>query len=109
MADDTQPTPDAPATLSPATLDPTDGSWGSRKLWFSVGTSVAIMLGGVFYAFMPAFQSGFEIYCTALLACLSAFLGANVGNKMVVAKHIAMVTASKMQAAMGKNDNDQRP
>jgi hypothetical protein len=97
MPDIVKDTDTNPPQLSADTLDPSDGGPWSRKLWFSIGAIVVIVGGGVFFAFVPGFRDGYGTLTEGVLGVCGLFLGANVGNKMVIAKHIATMTATKMQ------------
>lgn len=105
MPDLVQDTDTNPPQLSADVLDPSDGGPWSRKLWFSIGTVACIMLGGVAFALIPGFRDGYSTYVEGLLGIAGLFLGGNVANKMVVAKHIAMVTATKMQQQLNSRAN----
>lgn len=78
-------------------IDVSDGGGKSRKLWFSIGIAFAIVLGGVFYAFVEGFRDGYDVYVTGLLGVLAAYSGANIGNKMVIAKHVANFNANRRE------------
>ena len=51
----------------------------SRKLWFSIATSVAIFIGGMIAAFMPSFGVTYPELIAGLLGVLTIYSGANVG------------------------------
>lgn len=65
-----------------------DGGYSSRKLWYGIGTSVAIVLGGVFYALCTGFRTGYETYIAGLMGVFGLYLGANVTARHVTAKHV---------------------
>lgn len=76
-------------------LDPKDGGYASRKLWYSVGTSIAIVVVGTFSGFWPPFRPGLETVVGGLLGVLALYLGGNVSNKWVVAKNLVTKTAEE--------------
>lgn len=60
----------------------------SRKLWFSVGAigsafAFAFLAGWKFPAMIPMFSE----FNTTLIAITGIFIGGNIGNKYVYAKH----------------------
>lgn len=65
-----------------------DSGLSSRKLWFGIGTSAAIVLGGIFYAFVEGFRTGYETYIGGLMGVLALYVGGNVANKHIVSKHL---------------------
>lgn len=73
-----------------------DGGFTSRKLWFGIGTSIAIVGGGVFYAFVDGFRNGYETYIMGLLGVLGLYVGGNVTHKFALAKHVANVATANI-------------
>lgn len=67
-------------------LHKSDGGYASRKLWFSVGTSVGILAVGMVAAFLPAFRPSLEVVVGGLLGVLAIYSGANVGGKLAIGK-----------------------
>lgn len=70
-------------------LDIRDGGFWSRKLLYSIGTSVAIVGGGFLAAYVDGFRPIYETYIGGLMGVLALYLGVNVGNKFVVGKNLA--------------------
>jgi membrane protein DedA with SNARE-associated domain len=63
-----------------------DGGVKSRKLWYSVGTSVLIFGAGLIAARWTAFQPSLATIVGGLLGALSLFIGGNVAGKHVLGK-----------------------
>jgi hypothetical protein len=75
-------------------LDPRDGGYKSRKLWFAIGTSACIFLSCVLAAtLLPRMENMLDSMFTALLGVLTVVCAANVGNKLVVGKTMAAMPA----------------
>lgn len=64
-----------------------DNGFSSRKLWFSVFSTLAIMFGAIMSAWKPTFRTCFESYCGACIAVLSIYSGSNLGHRYITAKH----------------------
>ena len=75
----------------PATLDPGDGNFISRKLWFSIGTSVLIFIGGILAGVWKLFDTHYESMISGLLGVLGLYLGSNVSSKYITGKHLASI------------------
>jgi hypothetical protein len=86
---DTEGQHELSVSSSGTSLVAADGGMSSRKLWYGIGTSLAIVLGGVFFAFVPGFRTGYDTYIAGLMGVLALYVGGNVANKHVVAKHLA--------------------
>jgi hypothetical protein len=63
-----------------------DGGFSSRKLWYAIGTSVAIVGVGILAAFMPLFRSSLETVVGGLCGTLAIYAGANVTGKWAIGK-----------------------
>lgn len=63
-----------------------DGGILSRKMWYSIGTSIAIVGVGIMSALWPAFRPGLETIVGALIATLGIYCGSNVGAKWTLGK-----------------------
>lgn len=72
-------------------LDTADGGLGSRKLWFSVGTSALIFAGGVMAGLWGVFGPHYETMISGLIGMAGLYMTGNVGSRWVTAKHIAAV------------------
>lgn len=70
-----------------------DGGIRSRKLWFGVGTSMAIMGMCFLAAFKPVFIPVLEIAIGGLLGSYGIFCGANVGGKFTIGQAVAKLQA----------------
>lgn len=69
-------------------LDPKDGGVRSRKLWYAVGTSMAILLVAVLAgSYMPALVPMLPEVYGALIAVLSIYSGANFAGKWNISKY----------------------
>ena len=62
------------------------GGFVSRKLWFSIGTAVAIIACGIFCGFVPAAIPVYPELVGGLLAVLFVYTGGNVANKWTIGK-----------------------
>jgi hypothetical protein len=67
-------------------LQQSDGGYASRKLWYAIGTSVAILAAGALAAFFPTFRPSLETVVGGLIGTLAIYSGANVGGKLAVGK-----------------------
>jgi hypothetical protein len=65
-----------------------DKGFGSRKLVYGMATSVAIALGGVLAAFVPAFVPVYPIYIGGLTGVLALYTGGNIVQRHVVGRHV---------------------
>jgi len=63
-----------------------DGGYSSRKLWYAVGTSIAIVAVGLVAAFVPLFRSSLETVVGGLCGTLAIYAGANVSGKLAIGK-----------------------
>lgn len=63
-----------------------DGGYASRKLWYAVGTSVAVVLMGLLAAWIPMFRSSLEVVVGGLCGTLAIYVGANVTGKWAIGK-----------------------
>jgi hypothetical protein len=63
-----------------------DGGYSSRKLWYAIGTSVAIVGVGLVAAFVPLFRSSLETVVGGLCGTLAIYAGANVTGKWAIGK-----------------------
>jgi hypothetical protein len=86
-------------------LDPDDNGFNSRKLWFAVGTSLAIVAVGLVAAFYPSFRPGLETVVGGQLGALALYLGSNVSNKWVLAKNGITNLVAKAES-MADDDKD---
>lgn len=69
-------------------IDPKDGGIKSRKLWYAVGTSVAIVLVAMLAGTcMPAMVPMLPEVYGALVAVLSIYSGANFAGKWNISKY----------------------
>lgn len=73
------------------TLDPADGGYSSRKLWYAIGTSLLIFGAGLLSAFVPAFRSGLETIVGGLVGALAVYAGANVSSRWVTGKSMTTI------------------
>ena len=80
-------------------LDPSDGGFSSRKLWYAIGTSIAIIGVGVFSVFFPGLRPSVESVIGGLLGALAIYAGSNVSNKWVVGKNAITNLVEKAQQA----------
>lgn len=67
-------------------MDSKDGALKSRKLWFAIGTSVVIFLGGMMAAKWAAFAPMYETVVGGLLGSLGLYLTGNLGGKYVIGR-----------------------
>jgi len=79
-------------------LDPNDGGWGSRKLWYSVLTSALIFAGAVIAARWTPMASVYPEMTMALLGALSVFAGANVFSRWTIARNAPALAEAAKQA-----------
>ncbi len=80
------------------TLRDADGGYASRKLWFAVGTSFAIVGIGVLAAFVSTFRPCLETVVGGVIGVYALYAGANVGGKLAIGKagsYVANVEASE--------------
>ncbi len=75
-----------------------DKGLASRKLLYGIGTSIAIIVGGIFYAFCAGFRTGYETYIAGLMGVLALYTGGNVAAKHVISKHIQAQQAAQLAA-----------
>lgn len=68
-----------------------DKGFGSRKLVYGMATSVAIALGGVLAAFVPAFVPVYPIYIGGLTGVLALYTGGNIVQRHVVGRHVVAI------------------
>lgn len=61
-----------------------DGGVKSRKLWFSLATSVLIFAGAWIATSNEAFRATYDAMVGGLLGSLGLYMGANVGAKHVL-------------------------
>lgn len=66
--------------------DDKDGGYASRKFWFSVGTSAAVVVCAALAARFPSFGGYLGTTDNALLWCLAIYAGGNVAAKGVLGK-----------------------
>jgi hypothetical protein len=59
----------------------------SRKLWYAVSTSIAIVACAVGAAFWPAFGVNFGELIGGLLGALAIYTGTNIGSKLIQGKN----------------------
>ena len=67
-------------------LQEADGGYSSRKLWYAIGTSVAIVAVGLVAAWVPLFRSSLETVVGGLCGTLAIYAGANVTGKWAICK-----------------------
>lgn len=63
-----------------------DGGAKSRKLWYAVGTSVAILICGFWSSYHPTFVPVLAEIVGGLLGALGLYLTGNVGGKAVLGR-----------------------
>lgn len=63
-----------------------DGGLASRKLWFAVFTSLAVVLGAAAAVKWPLFSPNYEVMIGGLLGVLGIYLTGNLGAKYVLGK-----------------------
>lgn len=86
-----------------------DGGYSSRKLWYGIGTSIAILAGGVFYAFCAGFRPGYETMIAGLMGVLALYTGGNVAAKHVVGRQVAAAAQQAATQLSTKVDPGPRP
>lgn len=60
--------------------------YASRKLWYSVGTSLLIFSAGLVAAYVTGFRTTLESVIAGLLGALGIYTGSSVGAKYVAGK-----------------------
>lgn len=70
-------------------LDISDGGFASRKLWFGIGTSIAICTMAILGAWvLPALIPQMPTVIGGLLAVLGLFIGGNLGQSAITGKFL---------------------
>lgn len=64
-------------------IAPMSNGFKSRKLWYAVGTSIAVVACAVGAALWPAFGVNFGELIGGLLGALAIYTGTNIGSKFV--------------------------
>lgn len=80
-------------------LDVTDGGYGSRKFWLTVGTSCAIFVAGAMAAAWPAFGANLQAVIGGLVASLGVYAGANVTGSWLAGKNMVQHMANQAAVA----------
>ncbi len=88
-------------------LDPSDGGWGSRKLWITVLALNLVVLLGVIAAHWAALGPYLTILVGGITALVGLYFGASVGHNVVVATNAqsladAQVTLNKDASSTDK-------
>ena len=60
-----------------------DSGFLSRKFWYSVGTSLAVLGVGLLAAYWPPFRTNLEAVIGGLIGVLALYSGSNITNKWV--------------------------
>lgn len=69
-------------------IDPLDGGYASRKLWFGIGTSTVICLLAILGAWiLPELLPQLPTVIGGLIGVLGIFVGGNLGSKFLVSRH----------------------
>ena len=80
-------------------IDLSDKGLASRKLWFSIGTAIAIIGGAIFCGFVPAAVPVYPELVGGLLAVQAIYLGGNVFNKFAIGKvHVSAMEKQRRHA-----------
>lgn len=88
------------------TLDPDDGGYRSRKLWYAVGTSASIVGVAVLAAWkLPSLGPLLDTVVGGLVATLAIYSGVNVANKFTVAKSSQPLTSEEPEKEPAKKNN----
>jgi len=89
-------------------LDPNDNGWRSRKLWFSVFTSLLIFYGAVYGATHHGYEVMYPEMTMGLIGVASLFFGANSFGKWTVAKNAKGLADAKKVADASDEDSADR-
>lgn len=89
-----------------------DGGWRSRKLWYSIGTSLGVFLSGAVAAHWPAFQPSLDTVVGGLIGVLALYLGSNTVTRHVLTRNglkDALRAAVDSGAQQAPDDDEAKP
>jgi hypothetical protein len=72
-------------------MAPMSNGFKSRKLWYAVGTSLAVVACAVGAAIWPAFGVNLGEIIGGLLGALAIYNGTNVGSKFIQGRQASVV------------------
>lgn len=84
-------------------LDPKDGGYRSRKLWYAIGTSTSIVGVAVLAAWkLPPLTPMLDTVVGGLIATLAVYCGLNVANKYTVGKAVQSIKHEEPEEEEGE-------
>jgi hypothetical protein len=90
-------------------IDPNDGGWKSRKLWFSVFISLLIFYGAVYGCKHAGFEVMYPELTMGLIGVTSLFFGANSFGKWTIARNAKNLVAAKAAQQIEDEPEDVPP
>lgn len=90
-------------------FDPNDGGFASRKLLYSAGTSLGIILTAICAGHWPAIIPMYPTIVGGLLGALGVFAGANVAGKWAIGKNINERDADDVEKPAEPKPNEDLP